>query len=525
MTKASNLSGLELATAETCKYVSILLLSAGLGLVSAFYSPLLPLVTTFLFTAGMIALYTNSYYRSTASETLARPVPEEIRRHGVLFYLFSFAFFVSITVPKSGKTIGSIPVTTANMLILLALCLWFIHVLFSHHANITIPVSKPIIAFILYGIGSALLGLIYQNDLKQLVLEFVAFIGFIPIYFLTCSLVRTTKQIQLLLVAVVVSFILVCGYGVLQIRLGFATVAVPGLTEQYGLIQYAQFGGRWNIIEGGYKLYSTFQNGNILGNHLATFIPLLGGILIGMRRFWRKALVSGVFLLACYTLVLTYSRGAAVGTLSGIFVFLVLSKKISVRMVVLVIVLLAVISVLIYQFADRPEMNRFNLRRISENPDQFSAGRLKRAEQVLFGFKEFSLVKKLFGVGFGGTIITPFYWRFQLVDNLYLSFLFKFGLVGLAIFLWALAKLFFKILAYRSDITDTRIRGVINGGIAGLFGSLVHNLADALWFFPPLAANFWFLAGITVCLATIGRRQATLEMNPGFLQKSTNTHQ
>jgi hypothetical protein len=29
-------------------------------------------------------------------------------------------------------------------------------------------------------------------------------------------------------------------------------------------------------------------------------------------------------------------------------------------------------------------------------------------------------------------------------------------------------------------------------------------LADTLWFFPPLSANFWFLAGITMSIAVIG---------------------
>ena len=152
-------------------------------------------------------------------------------------------------------------------------------------------------------------------------------------------------------------------------------------------------------------------------------------------------------------------------------------------------------------------MIRYDYRRITEDPNRFTAGRLERATQVLAGFAELPFGAKLFGLGLGGEIVTPLHWRFRYVDNLYLTLLFKMGIVGFIILLSLLGQLFLTLLKFCGKIDDPSNRSLVYGGIAGLGGSLIHNLADTLWFFPPLSANFWFLAGITVCIGMLGVRQ------------------
>lgn len=477
---------------------------------ASLYSPLFPLIGSAVFATLAIGMYVHSQYRMVQPDIAVSSLAD-MQGNGVLFYLFYLGFFLSITIPKSGKTVGGIPITISNIIILATLACWCITLLVFQRSLSHIPLVKPLMSFILYGMAAALIGLVNQNNRKAVILDFVAFIGFIPLYFLVCQVLRTKKHLNMTAIAIVVGIFLVCGYGVLQTRYGFERVAIPGLTEQYGKIMFEGV-GRWNVIEGGgQKVYSTFQNGNIFGHHLATFIPFLGGFLLAIPSSKKRWFGFGVFVLSFYVLILTYSRGAMAGTICGIFALGIVAKKIRLKALLIILLVVSIIGVFLYQYADRPELTRYDIRRIATDPDRFSAGRLGRAEQVLAGFYGLPLTAKFFGLGFGGILTTPWGWQFEYVDNLYLSLLFKMGLVGMALLFWVMFAMFWTLLRLRSQITNVYYLGLINGGVAGIFAALVHNLADTLWFFPPLSANFWFLVGITMAIAMIGSREAAQE--------------
>lgn len=490
------------------KLGSVFVLGTSVGLMSASYSPFVAVMGASVFALGALVIYATSARRVSPSVATAAASVSTPAKNGMLFYLFYLSLFLSLTIPKSGKTFGGVPITTANLVILFTLCCWLLTLVFSQRSIFDVPLAKTIAWFMLYGIGSAIIGVIRQNDYKAVILDFVAFIGFIVLYFLVVHVLRTEKQILWIVWLALGSIVLVCGYGLLQTRFGFARVAVPGLTEQYGKLMY-QGVGRWNVIEGGgEKLYSTFQNGNIFGNHLATFIPFLGGILIGLPASKKKLVSIGVFLLACYVLILTYSRGALTGTVAGMVVLAVIAKKIRLRAVIAMLLIFSVLLIFLYKYADSPALTRYDVRRISSEPDRFTAGRLERAKQFLAGFARQPLMSQVFGMGFGAVIYSPLGWRFEYVDNLYLTLLFKMGVLGLSFLLIVLLQLFLTLFKLRARVPDLYFQGLINGGIAGLFASLVHNFADTLWFFPPLSANFWFLAGITIAIALIGSQKA-----------------
>lgn len=495
-------------TPDLLKLVSILLLGISIGIIATTYPPFIVLLGTAGFTIFAVMLYVSSHYRSklaTPDSLVLHVVTAS--KNSVLFYLFFLSFFLSITIPKSGKTISNIPVTTANIVIIFTLMCWLMKFVFFRKATFRIPLFNAIIFFIGYGIINLFIGFANKNPYKFMILDFVAFIGFIPVYFLVCSAIYTEKQIKMITSAIVISFVMVCTYGVLQPKLGFEKIAIAGITQQYDMSVY--FGvGKWNIVEGGtQKVYSTFQNGNIFGNHLATFIPFLGGILIGLPSFRKKLLLTGIFLLSCYVLILTYSRGALTGTVAGILALAFISKKIRFKAIIVVVLIFSVFLVFWYQYSERPELARYDIRKVADDPNRFSAGRIERAQQVIAGFYKLPFPAQLFGLGFGGTLLTPVGWRFEYVDNLYLTILFKMGIIGLAALIVTLILFFSRLLKLRSRIPDLYIQGLVNGGIAGLIGSLVHNLADTLWLFPPLSANFWFLAGITMSIAVISSQR------------------
>lgn len=508
---------------EMFKYTSILFMGFGASAVTVLYSPIIALAGTALFTISAVSLYATTQPTSLTkvAETPTSFVLPGIQSR-VLFACFYVSFFLSITIPKSGRDVSGVPITTANLCILIALIAWMIKFTFLSKPKVRIPFFKIIFIFILYGVAAFLIGLVRQNPHKYVVLDFVAFIGFIPVYFMTYTVIRTHDQIKKIVGAIVLSSCLICVYGILQPHLGFDVIAVPGLTEQHGKVMYEGV-GRWNVIVGGSKkVYSTFQNGNIFGNHLALVIPFLAGVFGSIRGHWKRVFFLGIFVVAWYTLILTYSRGALVGSVCGVLFFGVIAKKIRVKALLVILLIVGIFFVFLQQYGDRPELQRYDFRKIMTQPDQFSAGRLERAREVLRGFYQLPLVEKLFGLGFGGELLTPKGWRFNYVDNLYLTLLFKMGIIGFGILLLLLGKFFHALLKLRTKISDMRLLGLVNGGIAGLIGVLVHNLADTLWFFPPLSANFWFFAGITMALAAIGAHQAEVDQSP---QKAAQPNQ
>ena len=491
----------------------ILIAAVGFGLLSIRYSPFYALGGALLFSVLSVTLYINSF-QTSESEISSLGAEEEKTRRSFLFNIFYLSFCLSITIPKAGRTYSNFPITVANLCILFTLFFWALRFIFTKNSSSSIPLFKSSAVFILYGGVAAVIGFINGNSYKYILLDFVVFVGFLPVYFLVCSVIKTRKQLRLIVIAVLIGMVLVCLYGALQPRLGFERIAVSGITQQYNMESYAGV-GKWNVIEGGgQKVYSTFQNGNVFGNHLAMFIPLVGGIWLGLSSstFRTKMFLSGIFLLACYTLLITYSRGALVSAVGGIFFLAFAAKKIRLKAIIIAVIILAVLLGFMLYYADRPELTRYDFRRMKDDPNRFSAGRLQRIEYVLDHFQHFSFAEKLLGRGFGSGLSVP--QRSGYTDNLYLTLLFKFGLIGLVLLFWLFFQFFRLLLRFYSRTTDEQLKGIIAGGTAGMVAASIHYLADTLWLFPPLAANFWFLAGIAVMAGVLGS-QTTLTKEQG----------
>ena len=120
-------------------------------------------------------------------------------------------------------------------------------------------------------------------------------------------------------------------------------------------------------------------------------------------------------------------------------------------------------------------------------------------------FNKLPFLQKITGMGFGAPLM---------LDNLYIYLLVRFGILGMIFLVWLFGRFFLSLLAWRANIADEELRGMMNGGIAGLAGSFVHNIVDVLWLFPPLSANFWFLAGITMSIGMIGSQNNNTLNNP-----------
>lgn len=127
------------------------------------------------------------------------------------------------------------------------------------------------------------------------------------------------------------------GYGFLQLLLGRASVAVPGLTvnlSDWRELGTAVFESKNNSTEVGLKLVSTYQNGNLYGVLIVTVFTLTLGRIV-QRRSGTYELV--LFCASAASAVLTLSRTCLIACVVVVCFFVILA---GVRRAAAVIVLL-----------------------------------------------------------------------------------------------------------------------------------------------------------------------------------------
>ena len=118
----------------------ILVLGIAVGIFATPALPLPTLAVTALFAILSIGLYASYFRQSQSAADILSS--EAVPQNSALFSVFYLSFFLSITIPKSGRTISGIPITTANMCILFALVWWSLQFIFSNKVKRAIPFAS-----------------------------------------------------------------------------------------------------------------------------------------------------------------------------------------------------------------------------------------------------------------------------------------------------------------------------------------------------------------------------------------------
>ncbi len=335
------------------------------------------------------------------------------------------------------------------------------------------PLSLPVAVYALCYLAGTLTSVDVRSSLPVGVLT-LAFIFFSLAIFRAAD---TRAQLDALTALLVTVGAAVSCYGILQyvFKWGYQSAAWVD-EDMFSTIQF--------------RVGSTLQNPNMLGQYLILTIALGGAKLLGAKDVWRRLYYLGCCGVMCLCMILTYSRGAWLGLLFAGAVFFILWQP---RLLVLVpFALLALFAVL-------PETVTARFTSIGDLADQSTSYRvsiwLGTIRMLRDGYW-------LFGIGPGEAAfnrVYPFYSYEAIIaphsHNLFLQIVCDAGIFGLLAFLWVLIRYFRTLCAALSDRSDGAARLLRIGFLAGILGFLVQAMTDYSFYNYRVMLIFWAYLG------------------------------
>lgn len=328
--------------------------------------------------------------------------------------------------------------------------------------------NRPIAAYSFAAIFATGLGMIVGN-VKALggTLFVLKFIQYFVIYFMVVNNLRSRKQFERFLVALLATAAIASLIGILQIS-SAARVSAP--------------------FEGSSGEPNTF------GGYLVLMLAVVGGLYLTSESFQRKVILVSLAILIVVPLVFTLSRAsyAAVVALAGAFLAFGQRKLLVASLVALSLVVApfifpkAAADRVLYTFTQPVHPGQAVIGGI--RLDTSASERLSAWQEVVFADWP---KQPIFGYGVTG---------YRFVDSQYFRVLAETGLVGLLAFLWLQISLFRQARNVLRRTHDSLFKGMALGFLAGLIGLIVHSMGTNTFIIVRIMEPFWFLAGMVIMI-------------------------
>lgn len=246
-----------------------------------------------------------------------------------------------------------------------------------------------------------------------------------------------------------------------------------------------------------------FKTPNGLGGYLTLVMPVSFAVIFLEKKTYPYRLLGWVmFLLACWSLILTFSRGAWVGTLFGglfmLLTFLFYRQKLKFYFS-LGFLLTTVFLYVLFLFTLAGSSNSGLLARFDtlqwRSGIWYESIRMVK-DNLLFGhgINTFMQLFEAYRTDMGNG---PTY-----AHNCYIQLAVETGMVGLFGFLWIMVDLFRKSVTHLNlyGTTDSTLAILAVGLLSGIFAFLVHSLFDTNLYSLQLSVYLWIMIGIQVAI-------------------------
>ena len=298
----------------------------------------------------------------------------------------------------------------------------------------------------------------------------VAFILFSIVLY---NAVTGRRQLDVMIAFVVVAATVVAGYGILQYLFGWGYQSAAWVDSD-------MFSGI------SFRVPSTLENPNMLGQYLILMIPLGGAKLLGSKDNGARLFYFCCCAIMCVCMILTFSRGAWLGLLFAGAVFVVLLNP---RLILLAPFAL----VALYFVLPETVISRFtSIGNLADNSTSY---------RVYIWLGVLDMLKDGFwlcGVGPGDGAfnqIYPFYSYSAIVaphsHNLYLQILCDAGITALVVFGVVLFQYFRNLCVAVKDRSDWSSRVLQVAFVAGVCGFLVQAMTDYSFYNYRVMFLFW----------------------------------
>ncbi len=247
---------------------------------------------------------------------------------------------------------------------------------------------------------------------------------------------------------------------------------------------------------------ASFKDSNVLGIYLSAIAPLIFGLALYWSKKRMKLVLALTSIAVLAAIAFTYSRP----TLLAIYVALfLLGFAMRDRRLIAVLVILTLISPFLLPKNVKNWMQGvgYNPLRVMCNDDRIAVYRntlhmIKAHPLIGLGANTYMKNYKNYREAVEyRNIVTQDY---MYAHNIYLHMAAEIGLLGLAVFIWLLYKLFLETMRIYRDTEDRYLKIVSISLVACLAAFLVNGLTESSLYYSRVAVIFWYLCGLVLSL-------------------------
>ena len=302
---------------------------------------------------------------------------------------------------------------------------------------------------------------------------------FMGMYFVIKNLISSAAMVKRCLYALVNSSLFVSVYGIYQNYFGDVS------TEWQDMELFSEIKGR---------AVSFFENPNVLGEFLILIFPITIALMVTSNRSKERFFMFTVAMLNCWCLIFTWSRGAWLGCIAAMVLFLFVSGR---HFFTAGLLSLPWIGTLLYLKNDA-----LVLKRLTSFTDSSTSYRIGIWKGVLNMMKDFWVG----GIGVGEEAFRKIYPIYALAGievaphahNLYLQIAVEMGIFALIVFL-AFIFLYAQFSFSFCKSAMSRSNKMICLGIfCGILAILIQGMTDYVWYNYRIFLLFWMVVGLGV---------------------------
>ncbi len=398
----------------------------------------------------------------------------------VKFIIAIFAVMVVLLILNNTKigiflTVISAPIMPTMVcagVVLLTTVSYYIGLLLGREKSYKVSQSG---VFIIGFLAVAFFSSVTSFNISKSVQSFALYFVFALSYFLIVNSIRTKNQWYNLVVVSVLAGLLVGLYGVYQ---NFFVTATDT-----SWIDEDMFTGIKT------RVYSTFDNPNVLGQYLVMSIPVAFALMSSERRIWAKTFYLGVTAVMGACLIFTWSRAAWIGIILAIGFYMIMKDR---RWSALLVVALLIMPFVL------PESILSRITSLGNMKDSSTAYRFS----VWLSSLRMAGDYWLSGIGLGAGAFERVYQKYALngagfalhAHNFYIQLVVEMGVLGIVLFAMIIISTYRKIISIKEKKSVNYNVALAMGG--ALLGYLFQGVAENLWYNYRMILLFFIYLGI-----------------------------
>lgn len=342
------------------------------------------------------------------------------------------------------------------------------------------PIDLTVAAFALFIVSGGVISLDVSSSLPKM----LVFVCFISMYFIVKNIIRSEQLARGCVNSLTAGAVLVSVIGLFQYFFGSVSTIWQD-TEMF------------SDIKG--RAVSTFQNPNVLGEYLVLVIPVIFAMFAISKSARSKFRYFVSFMLCSACLIFTWSRGAWLGFIAAVFIFIVMSSHKTFACFLLSVPALCLAASF---FIDTSVINR--LASIGNTADSSTLYRFNIWKGTISMLSD----TWLYGIGIGTEVFSSVYPQYSLSGtevaphshSLYLQIISEMGVFALVIFLIFCITFIGMMFSSLKNTSGKRGKTILVGFLCGVCAFLVQGATDYVWYNYRIFLLFWAMVGLAAAV-------------------------